>query len=95
MNSLGYIRNLSGKGLYLASEKNCLSPMLETAAYDNTKWTFQPAGDHEYEYIISSACGNRLVGEEGKDTIAMDKSVENAKWFVIPVGKAQYSSESS
>jgi hypothetical protein len=91
INNDGFVRNLSGKGLYLASESSCLSPILETSANDSAKWTFQPTGNHEYEYSITSSCGSMLSGSsDGKETVSMGKSVENGKWFIIPVGKAQY-----
>ena len=89
VNSTGYLRNLSGKGLYLASETNCLAPLLETAAYESAKWKIKPTGEHWYEHVITSSCGNHLVADE-TDIVSLSKDLAGAKWFIIPAGKTQY-----
>lgn len=94
VSSEGYLRNLSGKGLFLASQSGCLAPMLETAAYERAKWTLKPTGDHWYEHLITSSCGNHLVGDE-TDVVSLAKEEDGAKWFILPVGKTQYQESSA
>jgi hypothetical protein len=86
-NSASFIRN-AASGEYIDHNEGCIAPILSQESGEESIWTFQNTGTHQYAHRIVSACGNPLRAEPGRTVVDLSIAGEGTTWYIIPVGSA-------